>query len=80
MRLSLNMEVEVDEEVRDAIEKRISGAVESGEQPKDDKEDIGEAAKETDIDNGEAEKETDDDAEPKEDETTVNKKKTNYKY
>ena len=46
------MEVEVDEEVKDAIEKRISGGVEST----DAKEDIEASKKETVNENGEAEK------------------------
>ena len=71
------MEVEVDEEVKDAIEKRLSGVLEDTEQPADDKKDV-EVSKDAACEDAEAEGDVtkrelaNDDVELKEDETMVN--------
>ena len=71
------MEVEVDEEVKNEIEKRLSGVLEDTEQTADDKKDV-EVSKDAAGEDAEVERDVterelpDDDVELKEDETMVN--------
>lgn len=80
------MEVEVDEDVRDAIEKRISGVVENTEQPADEKEDIEVVSKDVVDEDTETEKDVterelaNDDVELKEDETMVGEYFITFKF
>merc|ERR1719341_1982277 len=72
------MEVEVDEEVKDAIEKRLSGVLEDTEQTADDKKDV-EVSKDAAGEDAEVERDVterelpDDNIELKEDETMASK-------
>ena len=79
------MEVEVDEDVKDAIEKRIPVVVENTEQPADDKDDI-EVSKDVAGEDAEAENDVterevaNDDVELKEDETMVGEYFITFKF